>query len=269
MKASRFARLLPAVIVLGAAVLVLKSTDLVHDAYGQAASLTSDPVPANKDYAGGEDDQVASASEVDVVNSLARRRHELDQRENQLNMQANILAATESRVDTKIAQLKQLQAQISSLLALRDQSQKDQMTSLVKTYSAMKSKDAARIFNTLPEEVLVPVAQEMKSDVLSQILANMNSENAKALTVKLANKFVLPLTTDALAPPAPPAPGPVTAALNPATAQAGQALPVPAEQPVKRRVRKPVPAADMTASAATASQPAGTAPQTAPAAPAP
>ncbi len=270
MKASRFARLLPAVIALGATVLVLKSTDLVHDAYGQAASLTSDPVPANKDYAGGEDDQVASASEVDVVNSLARRRHELDQRENQLNMQTNILAATESRVDAKIAQLKQLQAQISGLLTLRDQSQKDQMTALVKTYSAMKSKDAARIFNTLPDEVLVPVAQEMKSDVLSQILANMNSENAKALTVKLANKFVLPQTTDALAPQAPPAPGTVAPpVLNPATAPAAQALPLPAEQAVKKRVRKPVPAADTTASAATASQPAGTAPQTAPAAPAP
>jgi flagellar motility protein MotE (MotC chaperone) len=280
MKASRFARLLPAVIALGATVLVLKSTDLVHEAYGQAAALTSNPVPANKDYAGGEDDQVASASEVDVVNSLARRRHELDQRENQLNMQANILAATESRVDAKIAQLKQLQAQISDLLTLRDQSQKDQMTALVKTYSAMKPKDAARIFNTLPDEVLVPVAQEMKSDVLSQILANMNSENAKALTVKLANKFALPLTTDALAPPAPPAPGPVTAALNPAAAPSAQALPAPAEQPVRKRVRKPAPVTETTAStapaqapvpqsAAAASAPAGTAPQAAPAAGAP
>ncbi len=134
----RFARLLPGVIALGADVLVLKSTDLVHEAYaqaaGQVAALTDDPVPANKDFAGGDDDQIASASEVDVVNSLAKRRRELDTRESQLNIQANIIAAAEARVDAKIAQLKQLQSQINGLLVQRDQSQKDQIASLVKTY---------------------------------------------------------------------------------------------------------------------------------------
>ena len=35
----------------------------------------------------------------------------------------------------------------------------------------MKPKDAARIFDTLPDDVLVPVAQEMKSDILAPILA--------------------------------------------------------------------------------------------------
>ncbi len=269
MKTPRFARLLPGVIALGATVLVLKSTDLVHEAYaqaaGQVAALTDDPVPANKDFAGGDDDQVASASEVDVVNSLAKRRRELDAREGQLNTQANMIAAAEARVDAKISQLKQLQAQINALLVQRDQAQKDQIASLVKTYSTMKAKDAARIFNTLPDEVLVPVAQDMKSDILSQILANMNSDNAKALTVKLANKLTLPQTTDAIAP------GPV-AALIPAPAAA--AAPADQAAPVKKRVKKPRPAADMTASAtpaaapaSAAAQPAATAaPQTAPAA---
>jgi flagellar motility protein MotE (MotC chaperone) len=253
-KRPRIARLLPGVIALGAAVLVLKSTDLVHEAYaqaaGQVAALTGDPVPANKDFAGGDDDQVASASEVDVVNSLAKRRRELDSREGQLTTQANLIAAAEARVDAKITQLKQLQAQMNALLVQRDQAQKDQIASLVKTYSTMKAKDAARIFNALPDEVLVPVAQDMKSDVLSQILANMNSDNAKALTVKLANKLALPQTTDAIAPqPAAPAPGPV-AALTPAAQPA--AAPAQEAAPVKKRARKARPAADATAAASTA-----------------
>jgi len=238
-KGPRFARLLPGVIALGAVVLVLKSTDLVHEAYaqaaGQVAALTDDPVPANKDFAGGDDDQVASASEVDVVNSLAKRRRELDTREGQINTQANMIAAAEARVDAKISQLKQLQAQINALLVQRDQAQKDQIASLVKTYSTMKAKDAARIFNTLPDEVLVPVAEQMKSDVLSQILANMNSDNAKALTVKLASKLTLPQTTDAIAPQAAPtAPGPVAAltpTMAPAPAAQAAAATAPADQP--------------------------------------
>jgi flagellar motility protein MotE (MotC chaperone) len=222
LKRGRFTRLLPSVVALGAVVLVLKTTGLVHDAYAQVtsqmATLTGDPVPANKDFAGGEDDQVASASEVDVVNSLGKRRRELDARDAQLTTQANMIAAAEMRVDGKIAQLKQLQAQINTLLVQRDDAQKAQIASLVKTYSTMKAKDAARIFNSLPDEVLVPVAHDMKSDVLALVLAGMNADTAKALTVKLANRLTLPQTADAVAPAAAPVPG-------------SQALADPAAQP--------------------------------------
>jgi flagellar motility protein MotE (MotC chaperone) len=215
----RLFRLLPGVVMLGAAVLVLKTTDLVHGAYAQAgeyasATLSHDPVPANKDYAGGEEDQVASASEVDVVNSLSKRRRELDARDAQLNTQANMIAAAEARVDAKINQLKQLQAQINALVGQRDEAQKQQIASLVKAYSTMKAKDAARIFDNLPDSVLVPVAHDMKSDILALVLANMNAESAKALTVKLADRLTLPQTNGnapepaATAPAAAAAPGP-------------------------------------------------------------
>jgi len=201
MKTPRLFRLLPGVVALGAVVLALKTTDLVHGAYAQpgeraSASLTNDPVPANKDFAGGDEDQVASASEVDVVNSLSKRRRELDMRDAQLSTQANMIAAAEARVDAKINQLKQLQAQINALVGQRDDAQKAQIASLVKTYTAMKAKDAARIFDNLPDEVLVPVAHDMKSDVLGSVMASMNAERARALTVKLADRLTLPQTND-------------------------------------------------------------------------
>jgi flagellar motility protein MotE (MotC chaperone) len=243
-KRGRLTRLLPGVVALGAVVLVLKTTDLVHDAYAQAshqvAALTSDPVPSNKDYAGGEDDQVASASEVNVVNSLGKRRRELDARDSQLAIQANMIAAAEARVDSKIAQLKQLQAQITALLVQHDDAQKAQIASLVKTYSTMKAKDAARIFNSLPDEVLVPVAHDMKSDILAGVMASMNSESAKELTVKLANKLALPQTADALTPAAVPVAAaqaaPATAA--PATAAAVPVAKAPAASPEKQASTK-------------------------------
>lgn len=206
MKLPRFARLLPGVVIVGTAVLVLNTTDLVHGAYAQVsdqvASLTGDPVPANKDFAGGDDDQVTSASEVNVVNGLAKRRRELDARDNQLNVQANMIAAAEARVDAKITQLKQLQSQIGALFAQRDDAQKKQIDSLIKTYGpdGMKPAKAAAIFNTLPDEVLVPVAQGLKPGDLGAILANMNPDAAQRLTVKLANKLALPQTADAAAP---------------------------------------------------------------------
>ena len=239
----RFARLLPSVVALGAVVLVLKTSDLVHNAYAQSGAqmsvLTHDPVPSNKDFAGGEDDQIASASEVDVMTSLSKRRHELDARDGQLTTQANMIAAAEARVDAKINQLAQLKAQITALLVQRDDAQKAQIASLVKAYSTMKAKDAARIFNSLPDEVLVPVAHDMKSDVLALVLANMNSESAKALTVKLADRLTLPEITNA---------APVSAA--------GPVSPVPAQA-----TATPVPPGPQAAATSAAKAPAPAAPE--------
>jgi flagellar motility protein MotE (MotC chaperone) len=167
--------------------------------------LADAPEPSNKDYA-EPDQQIASAAEADIMTSLSRRRTELDARESQVSVQAALMAATEKRVDAKIAQLQTLQNKIAALLAARDDAQKAQIASLVKTYSTMKPANAARIFDTLPDTVLVPVAQLMKSDVLSLVLAQMSPENAKTLTVKLADRLALPQTADAPAPVAPATP---------------------------------------------------------------
>jgi flagellar motility protein MotE (MotC chaperone) len=236
-KRTRFLRLLPGVVILGIALLTLKTNSLVHGAWAeeggekkpatsQSAALAAPHPASNPDFAGG-DDQIASASEVDVLTSLSKRRAELDAREKQLAMQANVLAAAEQRVDGKINQLKALQDQITKLLAQRDTEQNKQVAALVKTYSSMKPKDAARIFNSLSDDVLVPVAQEMKSDVLAPVLANMDSAAAQKLTIKLANRLAVP---DVATPPAPPGPqaplAPPAAAPAPAQA-AAPAQPAP------------------------------------------
>jgi flagellar motility protein MotE (MotC chaperone) len=203
MKLPRFARLLPGVMLATAVMLVLNGTGLVQSAAAlaeeAAGAVAETSARASRDLAEG-DEQIASAAQADVLTGLSRRRAELDARESQTKLQTDILAATEKRVDAKIAQLKTLQDRIAALLTNRDEAQKAQVAALVKTYSAMKPADAARIFDMLPEAVQVPVAQQMKSDVLSLLLAKMSAEKAKDLTVKLANRLTLPETTDVPAP---------------------------------------------------------------------
>jgi hypothetical protein len=101
----------------------------------------------------------------------------------------------------------------------------------VKTYTAMKAADAARIFNTLPDEVLVPVAQQMKSDVLGGVLSKMNPDAAQKLTVKLANKLTLPQTADAAAPAIIPVPGPAAAPAAPVQTAAAAPAAAPTASP--------------------------------------
>ena len=239
----RLFRIFPAVILVCGALLAIKGVGLVHDARAQDAMTGQTPVTppqtaiqvAVASDPTADDSESTSTAEVDVLTSLSKRRAELDAREQQLNMQANLIKAAEARVDTKIASLKQLQTQMQQLLGQRDAADQKQVDSLVKTYSSMKPADAARIFNSLDETVELNVAAGMKSDVLGPILGKMQPDAAQKLTVRLANRLKLPETPApaAVAATAPLTPTPApqqTASLDPAAAPAAAPSPAPAPQ---------------------------------------
>jgi flagellar motility protein MotE (MotC chaperone) len=226
----RHLRLFPAVILVGGGLLAIKSVGIVHEAYAQTAmtgQVAAPPPPDTTQVAVADpsvdDADSSSAAEIDVLTSLSKRRAELDSREQDLDMQANLIAAAEKRVDDKISSLKDLQTQMQTLLGQRDAADQAQLNSLVKTYSSMKPADAARIFNDLDETVELNVAALMKSDVLGAILAKMQPDMAQKLTVRLANRLKLPDPAAATAAsisqlcPAPGAAPAQTASLDPAS----------------------------------------------------
>ena len=133
-----------------------------------------------------------SQSEINVLERLVDRRTELDRRNQELDMRDNLLKATESRIDEKIAKLKEMEATLNDLLKLHDKQEKAQLDSLVKIYEKMKPKDAARIFNGLEMDILIDVASLMKEAKMADILAAMNSQQANKLTVELATRRQLP-----------------------------------------------------------------------------
>ena len=241
-KRSRILRLLPGVMLACGALLALKASGIVHDALALESTPAADamaPAPhaANQDFAGG-DGQMASTAEVDVLTSLGKRRAAMDAREAEIQTETNILAATESRVDAKIAQLKDLQTQIAALLTQRDAAQEKQVVALVKTYSTM-GKKAGPIFAGLPDDVAVPVAQEMKSDDLALILGAMSPDQAQKLTVKLASKLALPDTAAAMASVAAPGAAPASSSTPVPAAQTGQTAPGASSPQQSPRARHP------------------------------
>jgi flagellar motility protein MotE (MotC chaperone) len=179
------------------------------------------PVPANRTPAAGQTAQApappaapvadtgVSQAEMDVLTSLAGRRGALDDRQRELDLKANVIAAAEKRVDEKITQLKALQAQIEGLMGQREQRESQQIDGLVRVYAAMKPKDAARIFASLDDDVRINVAGRMKADTMAGILAALPSDVAQKLTVELATRYRAPAAataTPAAAQPAAPRP---------------------------------------------------------------
>ncbi len=104
--------------------------------------------------------------------------------------------AAEARLDDQIAELKSLEAGVQNLLAEMEAKRDERLEALVKVYETMKPKDAARIFNTLDNDVMMKVSQRMKSANLAAVMASMSSERAEELTRMLASRAELPASAE-------------------------------------------------------------------------
>ncbi len=129
-----------------------------------------------------------SATADRLVEQLGAREQALDAREAELDTREKVLAAAESRVD---AAMKALAAEKQAIAAAGDNRARlrdDELSALSSAYERMKARDAARIFELLDDDILLPVAAGMRTQALAGVLAEMSAERAKHLTVALANR---------------------------------------------------------------------------------
>ncbi|MFZ0268395.1 MotE family protein [Caulobacter sp.] len=136
-----------------------------------------------------------SPAELRVLQSLGQRRGQLDQREQDIDVQLQLLAAAEAKLDSKMKTLSGMKGEIQGLLGQADAQKEVEANRMVLVYSAMKPKDAAARMSVLDDSVRLPIAAKMKERTLSMILANMSPGDAKILTERLANR----LSADAIA----------------------------------------------------------------------
>ena len=200
-----------------------------------------------------------SPAELQYLQSLGVRRGELDQREGDIDLQLQLLAAAEAKLDARVKALDGLKGDIQTLLGQADAQQQAETTRMVAVFSAMKPKDAAARMAILEDSVRLPIAAKMKERALAAVLAQMAPAEAKKMTESLAKRFEastsLAAARTAIAPP------PVqTAAATPPAATKPAAKPAPT--PARTAPRTPAkPAVKPSAGPATgATTPATTPP---------
>jgi flagellar motility protein MotE (MotC chaperone) len=129
-----------------------------------------------------------SAAERAILERLQERRQELDKRARELDIREGLLAEAEKRVDSKLTQIKEGQAQLAVAEQKKDEAEAARFKGLVTMYQTMKPRDAAKIFDRLEVNVLIEVASQINPRNMSEILAQMSPERAQLLTVELANR---------------------------------------------------------------------------------
>ncbi|WPZ34158.1 hypothetical protein T8K17_23360 [Thalassobaculum sp. OXR-137] len=131
-------------------------------------------------------------SQIELLQSLADRRQELEAREQTIVQREGLLAAAEHRIDQKIGELNGIKAEIEDLIRKYDKQEEEQLASLVKIYETMKAKDAAKIFDALDMDILLQVIERMKASKTAPVLAAMTPERAKEVTARIAERRKMP-----------------------------------------------------------------------------
>ena len=130
----------------------------------------------------------ASPSERAILERLGERRDELQQRAREIEMRERLLENAEKKLEGRTNELKGMEEKAEATVAKRGDAEATGLRNLVTMYETMKPKDAAKVFDRLTHEVLVPVVLLMKPAKMAEVLAVMSPESAEKLTVALATR---------------------------------------------------------------------------------
>lgn len=129
-----------------------------------------------------------SPTERVILEKLGARRDALRQKSDELDLREKMLGEAERKLETGLGDLKKAEDKVDAVAKAKEEAEKQGLKNIVTMYEAMKPKDAARVFDRLGHDVLVPIVLAMNPRKMAEVLAVMQPEAAERLTVALANR---------------------------------------------------------------------------------
>jgi flagellar motility protein MotE (MotC chaperone) len=199
---SKIPRLLPLIAVAIGGVVIVRAVGVAPGLFEGAQAWAEEAVPAAAGAAvkpaaavcALTPEQLAqqagiSPAELRILQSLQSRRTQLDARDTDLASMLPLMATAEQKLDARVQALAAVKAEVQQLLGQVSEQEKAENDRLVAVYSAMRPKEAARVFATLSDDVRLPVAAAMRPRSLAAVMAQMEPAAARELTEKLARRF--------------------------------------------------------------------------------
>jgi flagellar motility protein MotE (MotC chaperone) len=151
-----------------------------------SAGRPAPPPPAAVVPAPAPEADPTTAAERALLEQLRARRTEIEAREQAVVAQEVVLQATERRLARRVEELTAMQQRLEGLERSRTEREEAGWRGLVRTYEAMRPRDAAAIFNDLEMPVLVEILDRMSERKAAPVIGAMRAEQARALTTELA-----------------------------------------------------------------------------------
>lgn len=128
----------------------------------------------------------AAQAERALLEQLRARRTDIEAREQAVAVQAMLLQATEARIARRVEELTAMQRRLESLDQARGEREEAGWRGLVRTYEAMRPRDAATIFDDLELPVLVEILDRMADRKAAPVIGAMRPDKARVVTAELA-----------------------------------------------------------------------------------
>ena len=152
------------------------------------ASATAETGGSTSDgsVAAGVDQKAVSVEgkkidDSDYLFKLAERKKQLDEREAELNKVAEQIEKQKAELSQKLAQLEEVRQKISNQLQDRIKADDGKIEVLVQMYTNMKPQQAAKVFETLDEDLVIEILSRMKKKSAADILNLVKAEKAQVL----------------------------------------------------------------------------------------
>ena len=117
--------------------------------------------------------------DAEYMFKLAERKKQLDQRENDLNKLAEQIEKQKIEITDKLLRLEATRLQISKALEEKIKADDGKVETLVQMYTNMKPAQAAKIFESLDEDLVIEILGRMKKKSAADILNLIKAEKAQ------------------------------------------------------------------------------------------
>lgn len=144
--------------------------------------------PASVDSKATEKAKTAEWSDADInhLQKLVERKEQLDAREAELARMETELAAQKEELEKKMKSMDETRTGISTLLQDRTTQDQSKVDTLVQVYSNMKAAQAAKVLESMDEDLAVEIIGKMKKKNAAEVLNLMKPEKAQVFSEKYA-----------------------------------------------------------------------------------
>ena len=142
--------------------------------------------PSKKAASVGNEKKEFSEEEINHFAKLNERKQELDVREEELARMEVELLNQKADLEKRMKELESTRRQISSTLEERVQIDDKKVEALVQVYSNMKPQQAAKVIETMDDDLAIEILGRMKKKPAAEILNLMKAERAQVFAERYA-----------------------------------------------------------------------------------
>ncbi|MBX3033058.1 MAG: hypothetical protein KF865_03970 [Bdellovibrionaceae bacterium] len=155
---------------------------------GEASAADAAPAPKAAPAEAPAAAKAPEAAPVDLnhLTKLNDRKKELDAREEEIGRQEVELARMKEDLESRLKELEGMRAKISEILADRVKVDDQKVETLVQMYSNMKPPQAAKVFESMDEDLAVEILSRMKKKSAADIMNLLPAAKAQVFSEKYA-----------------------------------------------------------------------------------